>query len=86
MGSLTLTNCCIPAEHEPYAAAPGYSPLSAPIIEVKNIMEPPELKSCIFFPTAFSRNHGAIKFIFTIFLNSCSVTCRGSWIFPVAQN
>lgn len=81
--SLTLTNCCTPAKTEAYAAAPGYNPLSAPSMEVKKTMEPPALKSRILRPTAFNKNHAAIKFIFTIFLNSLSANSICSCIFPV---
>lgn len=49
-------------------------------------MEPPVLNSRIFRPTAFNRNHAAIKLIFTIFLNSLSANSRWSCIFPVKSD
>ena len=52
-------------------------------MEVKKTTEPPALKSRILLPTAFNKNHAAIKFIFTIFLNSLSANSICSCIFPV---
>lgn len=82
---LTRANCCKPAEHDPYAAPPGYNPLSAPIKVVKKITEPPDFWSRILRQTAFIRNHEAIKFILTIFLNSSSDSCKASCMGPASN-
>ena len=82
---LTRANCCNPAEHDPNAAAPGYSPLSEPIKEDKKTIEPPDFWSRILRQTAFIRNHEAIIFILTIFLNSSSDSWRTSCMGPACN-
>lgn len=79
---LTRTNWWMAPKLVPYAAAPGYNPLSAPIIWVKNTIDPPDFVSWNRFAIAFIRNQGVITFTLMVFLYSSSLILRQSCTSP----